>query len=282
MGGQADFCVASFNVHAGVDGWGRRFDVVAACRRLEADVLVVQEVWEPDDGPSMADALAHDLGATAVWHPMTTGRRAVPHPDPGPRWAPTRDVRTEANALYFDSERPLPERYRRTDRYRDAEPGTWGLAVLSRLPVRESASIDLGRLRGDRSRRGVVVVEVSVGGTPVVVAGTHMSHLIAGSPVQFSRLRRAVSARVGGGLGVLAGDMNLWGPPTVALLPGWRRAVRGRTWPAWRPHSQPDHILVRGGLEVVSGAVVPSASSDHRPVRAVLRVPGSSGAAESS
>jgi endonuclease/exonuclease/phosphatase family metal-dependent hydrolase len=281
MAGHPEFRVASFNVHAGVDGWGRPFDVTAACRRLEADVLVVQEVWVPDDGPSMADTLARDLGATLVWQSLTTGRRGVPHPDAGPRWAPTRDARTEANALYFDGERPLPDRIRRADRYRVAQPGTWGLAVLSRLPVLTRETIDLGRLRGDRARRAAIVVEVLVGATPVVVAGTHMSHLVAGSPVQFSRLRREVAARVGDRPAVLAGDMNLWGPPTVALLPGWRRAVRGRTWPAWRPHSQPDHILVRGGIEVVEGSVVEEVGSDHRPLRALLRVPPPSAATSS-
>ena len=64
--------------------------------------------------------------------------------------------------------------------------------------------------------------------------------------------------------------MNLWGPPVRALLPGWRLAVTGRTWPSWRPHSQIDHILVRGRLKVGSGTVLPPAGSDHRPVRAEL------------
>ena len=53
-------------------------------------------------------------------------------------------------------------------------------------------------------------------------------------------------------------------------MPGWRRAVVGRTWPAWRPHSQIDHILVRGALRPVAGAVLPHAGSDHRPVRAEI------------
>jgi endonuclease/exonuclease/phosphatase family metal-dependent hydrolase len=270
MGGPADFCVASFNVHAGVDGWGRPFDVSGTCRQLDADVLVLQEVWDPDEGPAMSATLARDLGATIVWQPMARGRRGVPHPDPGSRWGPTRDVRTEANALYLDGERAVPERIRRSARYREAEPGTWGLAVLSRLPVLRSEVIDLGRLPGDRGRRAVIVVEVSVDGTALVVAGTHMSHLIAGSPVQFSRLRQLVKKPIGDRPAVLAGDMNLWGPPTVGLLPGWRRAVRGRTWPSWRPHSQPDHVLIRGALDAVEGAVVPFNGSDHRPVRAAL------------
>ena len=145
------------------------------------------------------------------------------------------------------------------------------MAVLARVPVVRSTTIELGRLPGDRGRRGALVLVVGVCGTEVVVAGTHMSHLSSGSPVQFRALRWSLAEHAGERPAVLAGDLNLWGPPAVALLPGWHRAVKGRTWPAWRPHSQPDHILVRR-LEVVDGAVMPHAGSDHRPVRAVLRV----------
>jgi hypothetical protein len=58
--------LATFNVHMGVDGWGRPFDVVSRCAALGADVLVMQESWAPDDGdPStarrVADALGYDL-----------------------------------------------------------------------------------------------------------------------------------------------------------------------------------------------------------------------------
>jgi hypothetical protein len=39
--------VASFNVHGGVDGFGRPFDVIAACGELDADLVVLQESWSP-------------------------------------------------------------------------------------------------------------------------------------------------------------------------------------------------------------------------------------------
>jgi endonuclease/exonuclease/phosphatase family metal-dependent hydrolase len=71
---------------------------------------------------------------------------------------------------------------------------------------------------------------------------------------------------------VLAGDMNLWGPPVRAFMTGWHRAVKGPSWPSHRPHSQIDHILVRGQIKVVSGEVMPDAGSDHRPVRARLEL----------
>jgi endonuclease/exonuclease/phosphatase family metal-dependent hydrolase len=48
--------------------------------------------------------------------------------------------------------------------------------------------------------------------------------------------------------------------------------VRGRTWPASRPHSQIDHILVRRSVRAVESEVLPPQGSDHRGVRAVLRI----------
>jgi endonuclease/exonuclease/phosphatase family metal-dependent hydrolase len=56
------------------------------------------------------------------------------------------------------------------------------------------------------------------------------------------------------------------------MLPGWRRAVVGRTYPSHRPHSQIDHILVNEKIEVLSGEVLPACGSDHRPVCARLRL----------
>src|SRR5207302_7846685 len=55
--------VATFNIH-----WGRRprpynpFDVLEACRVLDADVLALQEVWRPDGGVSVAEEAADALG----------------------------------------------------------------------------------------------------------------------------------------------------------------------------------------------------------------------------
>jgi endonuclease/exonuclease/phosphatase family metal-dependent hydrolase len=47
--------------------------------------------------------------------------------------------------------------------------------------------------------------------------------------------------------------------------------VRGRTWPAHRPHSQIDHVLVRDDVEVVDAAVLGEVGSDHLPLRVTLR-----------
>ncbi|MHB8219480.1 MAG: endonuclease/exonuclease/phosphatase family protein [Acidimicrobiales bacterium] len=295
------FVVANFNLHAGIDGWGRPFDVVESCRTIHADILVLEECWTPADGPAdgrgsgqadgpadgpadgrgsgQALAIGAALGYSVVEHPLATGRRAGPHPGADHRWMRPWDWRGGAHAIYLDGERPLGPTTVSAARFQSAEPGTWGIAVLSRLPVVDHRSVDLGRLPRDRARRVALVTTIDVGGGRVTVVGTHMSHLSYGSPVHFRRLREILdsSPGVAGGPSVLAGDLNLWGPPAAALLSGrgargdrWRRAVRGRTWPAWRPHSQVDHILVRGPLAVEHAEVLPMAGSDHRPVRARL------------
>jgi len=58
--------VATYNVHGGVDGWGRPFDVVDACRRIDADVLVLQECWTPEGGVSTAERVAGALHRVAA------------------------------------------------------------------------------------------------------------------------------------------------------------------------------------------------------------------------
>jgi len=298
--------VASFNLHAGIDGWGRPFDVVEACGAIDADVLVLQECWTSAGGPRTGGAggtgqaasigqaawIGQALGYSVVEHALATGRRAGPHPGADHRWMRPWDWRGGAHAIYLDGERPLGAATLGSARFRTAEPGAWGIAVLSRLPVIDHHVVDLGRLPRDRARRAALVTRIdgsgsgsgsgTASGAGVTVVGTHMSHLSYGSPVHFRRLSQILDADplVAAGPAVLAGDMNLWGPPAGVLFSfsgkrggaRWRRAVRGRTWPAWRPHSQVDHILVRGPLAVEHAEVLPMAGSDHRPVRARLAV----------
>jgi endonuclease/exonuclease/phosphatase family metal-dependent hydrolase len=294
----ATISIATWNLHAGIDGWGRPFDVIDACRRIDADVLVLEECWAPadPDRSGTAASVARALGYAVVEEPLAGGRRAGPHPRADRRWMRPFDWRGSAHALYLDGHRPLPSRVARSARFAAAEPGSWGIAVLSRRPIVAHRTIELGRLGRDRARRVAVVVELATGagsdGLPgavtdagpdeapsrLTVIGTHMSHLSYGSPVQFARLRRMLESRAGDpapvmtdGPAVLTGDMNLWGPAVAVLLRGWRRTVKGRTWPAWRPHSQVDHVLVRGPVDVIDGAVLPDVGSDHRPVRVTVR-----------
>jgi endonuclease/exonuclease/phosphatase family metal-dependent hydrolase len=262
-----EIVVATFNIHGGVDGWGRPFDVVDACRRLDADVLVLEELWIPA-GIDSAEELGAVLGYESRSLAMAPGRLRPPPSVAGRRWRPSwprhrfeRGLWTERSDGRHAGARP-----------RAGMPGAIGLALLSRLPLRWAETVDLGRMPGDRSRRGVLLAEVNVAGRPLLVAGTHMSHLRHASPVQVQRLRRALPPPQDVAAALL-GDMNLFGPPLVLLLPGWRRGVRARTFPAWRPLAQSDHVLVTPRVGVRRGEVLRVGNSDHLAVRATLIVP---------
>ena len=173
----------------------------------------------------------------------------------------------------MDGVRPVSAGVQALPRWQEAERGTWGIAVLVRpeLPIEATRLVPMSTLRADRVRRAALVVDLTVEGHPISVAGTHMSHLHMGSHRNWAELRRQLRTEARPDA-VLAGDMNTWGPLVHLFMPGWRRAVIGRTWPSWKPHSQIDHIMVRGALRAEAGVVLPDAGSDHRPVRAELSV----------
>ena len=208
----------------------------------------------------MADALGYEVvGEVALAH----GRRFGPLPSDSDRWAPwPGQVR---KAFRLDEE---DWRARTGPGDRPFEEGRGGVAMLARVAVHRNEVVHLGQLRRDPARRAVIVGVVDLGGREVSLFGTHMSHITHGSHAQYRRLSRLLPHP--DHAAVLAGDMNLWGPPVSSFFPAWRRAVVGRTWPAWRPHSQLDHILVTPPLSVVRARVAGRAGSDHRPVVATL------------
>ncbi|HLT70516.1 MAG TPA: endonuclease/exonuclease/phosphatase family protein, partial [Acidimicrobiales bacterium] len=240
----AELTLGSLNLHMGRGASGHDapfYDVVTACKEVDTDVLALQEAWVPDGEEGDVVAIASALGY---------------------RVAGTFSV---ARATCHDQVRPVA-------REGDAGDGDWVVALLSRLPVLEADVVTLRpQLARDPGRRAVVRAVVDAGGTPVAVATTHLPLLTA--PVW--RLARSLRAALPPAdvPGVLAGDMNMWGWCVDLLVGrGWRRAVRGRTYPSPRPHSQTDHLLVNDRVEVVAAEVVPQVLSDHRPVRARLRV----------
>jgi endonuclease/exonuclease/phosphatase family metal-dependent hydrolase len=259
--------LATFNVHMGVDGWGRPYDLVAQCSALGADVLVMQESWAPDDGsPSTAERVATALGYRVVKEEgLAHARLYAPVDTSSTRWAPT--VSHVRKTLRLDQ-----ERFQTTAGPNDRGyvPGNWGVAILSRLATRDVSVIQLGQLRRDPARRAVILATVDLAGGPLIIGGTHMSHITHGSHAQYRRLSRQLPAP--GEAAVLTGDMNLWGPPAASYFRGWRRAVTGRSWPAHRPHSQLDHILVTRKVTVVDARIGGFAGSDHRPAVAHLRL----------
>jgi endonuclease/exonuclease/phosphatase family metal-dependent hydrolase len=240
-----ELTIASFNIH-----WGRglrrdhypAFDVVAACSTFEADVIVLQETWAPDDGDAQHDQVAHALGMRCTAVPVA---RATMLPEPR-----------------------VLRRAQQDQRHGD---GHSCLALLSRKPIRSTRTIALPQLPLDPWSRALLHAEVDVDGTNLTVVGTHFSHLEHGAPLQVGALRRGLPPT--DRPAAFVGDMNMWGWTIDAMTPrGWRRTVRGKTWPAPRAHHQIDHILVTPGVEVVRGEVLRDHGSDHLAIRARLRV----------
>lgn len=300
-----DISIATFNVHAGVDGWGRPFPLQDELLALDSDIVLLQESWRPAGGESAASLTARRMGACVVAElPLAYGHLLGPSEGAPPKWGPPPLPESRGRALWL---RPAPDlrlhvdgeptdapvytpgdgppaptsrgsglrRARSTEKTmprsaitRGPEAGSWGLAVLSKLPLVEWRIVDLGRLPRDPVRRAALVCTLAREDVQLEVVVTHLSHLTRGSLGQASLLRERLSPP--DRPAVLGGDMNAWGPVVLRMFPGWRRLVRGRSWPAWRPHSQVDHLLGTPTLAVVEGEVLDDAGSDHRPIRARL------------
>jgi endonuclease/exonuclease/phosphatase family metal-dependent hydrolase len=248
----AELTLGSFNLHMGRGSGGHDapfYDVVTACKEIDTDVLVLQEAWVPDGEDGDVLTVAGELGYGIA-------------------------------ATFAVARAECHDQVRLVARSGDAGDGDWQLAVLSRLPVVSSRVVPLEpQLPRDPGRRAMLVVTVEVGGRPFTVCGTHLPLLKDPVWRLRSSLRQALprSDRPA----ALAGDMNMWGWCVDRLVGGrwphrrrpggWRRAVRGRTYPAHRPHSQTDHILVTHPVEVVEAQVVRQVVSDHHPIRVHLR-----------
>ncbi len=259
-----ELVIANFNLHAGIDGWSRPFDYIAAAKSIDADVLVLEEVFCADGQASQARQIADALGYQLFEAPL--GRlhlKGLNQAQLGRKsWGPRPRVRGRFAAV--DPDR-APSRLAQAGQRGPRIGGTISIAILARVPVTGESRFDLPALAGDKLKRQALVVEI--GAAPALgIVGTHLGHLSHGSPRQMMRLREELNPDQPT---VLVGDMNCWGPPLVALL-GAQRAVKGRTWPARHPHSQIDHILTVGDIEVQSGEVLPAFGSDHRPIRVQL------------
>jgi endonuclease/exonuclease/phosphatase family metal-dependent hydrolase len=160
-------------------------------------------------------------------------------------------------------------------RPRLSSPGDawWCLAVASRLPVLARRDLPLPRTIADPAHPRVAIqLTLDVGGVAVEAVGLHVSSRLwwAAPFIHLSALRPQLPGADRPAF--VAGDFNLWGPWVERMFPGWRRTVRGATYPSHRPHSQIDHVLVNDHLECVEAEVVDDRQSDHRPVRVRLRV----------
>ena len=155
--------VATLNLHCGLDSRGVAYSVDAAVGALAADVVLVQENWRP----AGADSLAR-RAALAGGYEHLAELDIVRH-------TPLRDLKIIPGEV--------PD-----------ESGAWGLAVLSRFPVRAYRTVALGTAPGDvAGARAAQVLEVTdANGTPLRVVNVHLTHRLAHGPAQLRRLLRAL------------------------------------------------------------------------------------------
>ena len=149
--------------------------------------------------------------------------------------------------------------------------GTTGIAILSRLPTTAwpTAAASASVFADPTPERGALHIELDVDGTTVDLVGVHLSsRLPYGPPIQLRRL--APQLPPPGRPAVVAGDRNFWGPGVRHVPPGWRRAVRGRTWPASRA-AQPDRPHPRAPRRSASSTARCSATSAPTTARCERR-----------
>ena len=240
-----DFTVAAFNAHWGIGQFGRyhgvRFDVARVVQSFGADLVVVPEAWRDEKGVGILDSLRDD----------------------GYNIETIELMRLEVR-----------ERTRNSDRHGVPHVGAWELAICSRFPVLDRRLIRMGVVRNDPpGLRHALALTVAIDDVPVEMIGLHASSKFWRlAPIHhLLELRRGLAKS---GPQILAGDFNFWGPPIGAAMRGWKRPVRGHTYPSPHPHSQIDHILVRGGIRSLGGEVLAATPSDHRPIRARLQLAG--------
>ena len=260
--------VATANIHAGVDGYGRRTDVVSELLTLHADLLFVQELWRGEDEDQFT-TLQEKLKFNGEFAELSPCVR-VTEESGGRGWHPIHGLLSGDRGLYFATHTELSEqRVKRRDAARGAESGSWGVALLTTLPVHDITVEYLPQLRRDKSRRALIIATCEYEGrrfTAVAIHGAHISH---GSLKQYRHVARRLNELSLTSPVVTAGDFNCWRPLLRTVLPGWSSAVRARTWPAWRPHSQIDHILLRGPWSVNNGHSIRN-GSDHRALSVEL------------
>lgn len=246
--------LATFNILHGRslrDGQVDPNRLAEAVRRLDPDVLALQEVDRAQDRSHRADltaVAAAAMGAVASrFAPTLLGT-------PGARWVQPGDRDDPGAASYGVS---LLSRYPAT---------AWRVLRLPRVPFRvpRTGRYLWPRRLAPEELRVALVGRFQTPHGPLTAVSTHLSFLPGWGQLQLLAIRRAL-AGVRGPV-VLMGDLNV-ARRQPALLTGFRSLGHALTMPAHHPVRQIDHILLRGRLGPVRSVESPRLElSDHRPL----------------
>jgi endonuclease/exonuclease/phosphatase family metal-dependent hydrolase len=240
-------------------------------KELNADVLILPELWRGDDGVDFYDDLATSLALSGNFAPLAQGERVTTGVgDKG--WQPRFAHFVGERGLYFQEHRSLTKsQLESRSRLKGVETGTWGLGLLTRLELEETRVISLGRLPREKVQRALVMVRLRQNGRSFYVLAIHGAHLSHGSHLQYRRVSEFVETLNPTLPVLIGGDFNCWGPLLRLLLPGWQSLAKGRTWPTPHPHSQIDHILGRGPWRSLE-SFTRDGGSDHRALIADIEL----------
>ena len=164
--------------------------------------------------------------------------------------------------------------------------GTYGNAVLTRLPVHSSARCDLSWRT--REPRGCLRVDVGLGDATLHVFNCHLGLNLRERRRQLDLLAGFIAASHElPGPRVLMGDFNEWhfGPITRGLRREFTSPMRRlrRTHPAWFPLFKLDRIYwdmeLEGRAFQVHRSRLARKASDHLPVICTLRLKAPAGVA---
>lgn len=232
---------------------GMQVDLAAEVAKLNLDVLGLNEVDHRQERSGRAEQTrdaARAMGASD-WRfgPSYSGVERNPVPVRGALFGPDDDV-------------PSPH---------------YGIALISRVPVRRWHRLELGRspvglplLNSRDGKRSwyycvdephlAIAAELENGW---VVVATHLSFVTPVAIAQLLRVRlwaNSLGRRV-----AIVGDMNL-ARAFIPLRPHWQSTVNRSTYPSWKPAVQLDHILLPRGLSARALELPQVSLSDHLPI----------------
>ena len=251
---------------------------------LTTMVVLLTAMWSPPSVAGRADAtelrlVAYNIrmgfGLDGTYDPAATARAIR-------RERPDVVVLSEVDRAWLlngghDDLQVLARMLRLRYYFAPAADQVWGDAILTNLPVRETATARLSAVGAPTGAQALGAV-VEIGGHEVAVVSTHIQPPPDSPPLVQVREIAAFATRFGGDRPtIVAGDLNIE-PGSESMrafaeagyADGFEAFRPVRTFPSDAPVKEIDHVLVRGGLATSDVVVGETTASDHAPVAVTL------------